>query len=233
MIPELSVHRQSAGSALVAKLSIVATVISIVALISLHFLSPEFGPSWRMVSEYANGKFEWVLFTFFTFWGIGVWCIAVILWSRVTSIPAKVGVMLLFVSGLGEILAAFFNVNHPHHGTAGTLGIPTFVIASLLISYHLRNKSEWRENKGTLIWSAHAPWISVVLLILTMLVMIAGFKNAGIELGPGRKPPSAVPDGVVAIVGYANRILICAFMFWGIVIARRYSNAFEISRPGN
>jgi hypothetical protein len=129
MIRELSIPRQSTGSALIIKLSIVATVISTVALISLHFLSPEFGPSWRMVSEYANGRFEWVLFTFFAFWGISVWCIAYILWSRVTSIPARVGVILLFVSGLGEILAGFFNVNHPQHGTAGALGIPPFVIA--------------------------------------------------------------------------------------------------------
>ena len=28
-------------------------------LSSLHALSPEFDPSWRVVSEYANGKYEW------------------------------------------------------------------------------------------------------------------------------------------------------------------------------
>jgi hypothetical protein len=80
-----------------------------------------------------------------------------------------------------------------------------------------------------LLWSTHAPWISVVLLVVTMVVMIRGFKNAGIELGPGQKPPDAVPDGVVAVVGYANRLLIFAFMFWGIVIARRYSKAFGLN----
>jgi len=112
------------------------------------------------VSEYANGQFEWVLFIFFSFWGISSWCAAYVLWSHVSTRASKAGVVLLFVSGLGEILAAFFNVNHPLHGTAGTLGIPTFVIASLLISYHLKTKPEWNENKRTLLWSAHATWIS-------------------------------------------------------------------------
>ncbi|HTF18613.1 MAG TPA: DUF998 domain-containing protein [Chryseolinea sp.] len=130
---------------LAAKLSIVAAAISIVALLSLHVLSPEFGPSWRMVSEYANGGFEWALFIFFIFWGLSSWCLAFGLWPYVSSMAAKAGVLFLVISGLGQILAAFFNVNHPLHGLTGTLGIPTLVIASLLISYHLKDRSTASE----------------------------------------------------------------------------------------
>ena len=39
----------------VARLSIAAAVVVLLLLASLHVLSPEFDPSWRMVSEYANG----------------------------------------------------------------------------------------------------------------------------------------------------------------------------------
>jgi hypothetical protein len=55
-----------------------------------------------------------------------------------------------------------------------------------------------------------------------MIVMIAGFKNAGIVMGPGQKPPSSVPDGVVAVVGYANRILIAAYIYWLLFVANKY-----------
>jgi Protein of unknown function (DUF998) len=218
---------QSKNNILAAKLSIIMAAISIVALVSLHFLSPEFGPSWRMVSEYANGQFEWVLFIFFSAWGISSWCAGYFLWSYVSSKAAKAGVVLLFVSGLGEILAAFFNVNHPQHGTAGTLGIPTFVVAALLISYHLKNKYEWNENKRALLWSAHSTWISLVLVVITMIVMITGFKNAGIVIGPDQKPPASVPDGVIALVGYANRILIVAYLYWLIFVSGNYLKIFK------
>lgn len=40
-----------------AWLTIVLTAITILLLLSLHVLSPEFSPSWRMVSEYAYGQY--------------------------------------------------------------------------------------------------------------------------------------------------------------------------------
>ena len=213
-------HVENSGvNVLAAKLSMVTAAISIVALLSLHVLSPEFGPSWRMVSEYANGRFEWILFVFFVSWGLSSWCLAFVLWPYVSSIAAKAGVVFLVISGLGEILAAFFNVNHPLHGLSGTLGIPTMVIAALLISYHLKGRPEWKNKRSALLWSAHATWISVLLVVVTMIVMINGFKQAGIAIGPGQQPPSSVPDGVVAVVGYANRILIAAYIGWLLFVS--------------
>jgi hypothetical protein len=41
-----------------AWLAVVLTVATIFLLASLHILSPEFDPSWRMVSEYAFGHLE-------------------------------------------------------------------------------------------------------------------------------------------------------------------------------
>ena len=216
------VENSSGLSVLTAKFSMAAAAISIVALASLHVLSPEFGPSWRMVSEYANGRFEWMLIVFFVFWGLSSWSLASVLWSYVSTTAAKVGVLFLFISGLGEILAAFFNVNHPLHGLTGTLGIPTLIIAALMISYHLKRKPEWMDKRSTLLWSAHATWMSLALLVVTMIIMINGFKQAGFVLGPGQQPPESVPDGVVAVVGYANRILIAAFMGWLLLVGSVY-----------
>jgi hypothetical protein len=43
-------------SAPFATIAIAATAISALALLVLHIVSPEYQPSWRMVSEYANGR---------------------------------------------------------------------------------------------------------------------------------------------------------------------------------
>jgi len=51
-----------------AGLAIVAATAALLLLASLHVLSPEFDPSWRMVSEYANGHYGWVLSLMFAAW---------------------------------------------------------------------------------------------------------------------------------------------------------------------
>jgi len=38
------------------RIAIGASAAALMLLASLHVLSPEFDPSWRMVSEYANGR---------------------------------------------------------------------------------------------------------------------------------------------------------------------------------
>ena len=55
-----------------------------------------------------------------------------------------------------------------------------------------------------------------------MMLMISGFQKAGIPIGEGIEPPKSVPDGVIALNGYANRILIFAYIYWLILIAKTY-----------
>lgn len=48
----------AAGAAILA---LTASMTTLVCLAGLHVLSPEFDPSWRVVSEYALGRHGWVL----------------------------------------------------------------------------------------------------------------------------------------------------------------------------
>lgn len=201
-------------------LVIASSAISLFCLLLLHFFSPEFEPNWRMVSEYALGNHRWLVSLFFIFWGLSSITLAFSLWNQVSSKASKVGVILLFISGIGASLAALFDVSQPTgHGIAGFLGIPTVPVATLLISYHLSKKQEWFTFSKTMKYIAHGTWISLLLMVITMVIMMTGFQNAGIEMGPDSPPPSHVPDGVVAIVGYVNRILILIDIFWLIYVA--------------
>jgi hypothetical protein len=112
-------------------LAILATTAAISLLASLHVLSPEFSPSWRMISEYAFGHYAWVLALMFLSWGVGSWALAVAIWPEVHANAGKVGLWFLIIAGLGEAMASAFDITHPvGHGIAGLLGVIGFPIAS-------------------------------------------------------------------------------------------------------
>jgi len=132
-----------------ALLAIAAAAAALLLLASLHVLSPEFDPSWRMVSEYALGHYGWVLSLMFLAWGISAWALAVALWSQVKTRAGKVGLWFLVIAGIGEAMASVFDITHDTgHSIAGVLGIGGFPIAALLLSVSLGRIQAWRECYG-------------------------------------------------------------------------------------
>jgi len=208
-----------------ARLTIASAVISLLCLLVLHFVSPEFDPGWRMISEYASGNHEWLLTLFFVFWGAGSFFAILLLWNAVTSKWAKFGVILICLSCVGQFMGGIFNVKHTLHGFAFLLGVPSLPIAALLVSYHLIKKDDWKKYKSPILFSAHFTWISLVLMAVSMVLMISGFQKAGVPMGEGIAPPKSVPHGVIAVNGYANRILVFAYIYWLMLIAGTYLKA--------
>lgn len=203
-------------------LSIVCGLISLLSLSALHFSSPEFKPSWRMVSEYALGKYKWQITLFFISWGISSILLAAALSSIVSGFWAMTGVVLLAVSGIGAICGGLFDVNHKNHGLAFGLGVPTLPIAALIISYHLKGAGQI-EIGNTVFW-AHSTWISLLLMAFSMMLMFTGFKKAGMSWDKDSPPPTEVPPGVIALGGYANRLLVFCYIFWVLYLAWRMIN---------
>ncbi len=198
---------------------VAAAMLALLCLLALHFLSPEFGPSWRMISEYALGKHKWLITSFFLFWGISSILLAVFLWEAADSTWFKVGVAFLLLSGIGEIMGGLFDIKHKLHGASFMLGVPSLPIAAMLLGYSLAEFPAFAHSASMIIFASHATWISVVLMGAAMGVMIAGFKKAGIPMGPDIPPPTSVPPGVVALAGYANRVLVLAYLFWVGLVA--------------
>lgn len=205
-------------------LTIASAGASLISLAALHFVSPEFKPSWRMISEYAMGKHKRVLTTFFYCWGLSSIFLSLLLWNSITTIWGTAGVILLFISSIGEIMGGLFDVNHKHHGLAFLLGVPTLPVAALLIGYDLIRAPGMEEHASSIVLSSHAPWISLVVMAASMAIMFSGFKKAGIPVGPNEEPPKDVPPGVIALAGYANRLLVICYVGWLIVIAGNYHN---------
>src|SRR5271157_2995232 len=104
-------------------LAILATITTILLLATLHVLSPEFSPSWRMVSEYAFGHYAWVLSLMFVSWAIGTWALAIAIRPQIQTTTGKVGLWFLIIAGIGEAMASVFDVTHEiGHGIRSTWG---------------------------------------------------------------------------------------------------------------
>lgn len=195
-------------------------VVSLLSLLILHFVSSEFKPSFRMVSEYALGKHKWLLTTFFICWGLCSITSGFMLWGVVTSGWAKFGVLLLFVTGLGAIMGGLFDVKHRLHGLAFGIGVPFLPVGALLISYHLSQKAVWQSHSSVLLISGHAVWISLVAMGLTMFLLFSSAKSAGIAMGPDSPPWTELPKGVIGINGWANRLLVLCYLLYPMILAK-------------
>jgi hypothetical protein len=201
-----------------ARLAIAAAAAAVLLLASLQLLSPELDPSWRMVSEYANGKYGWALSLMFATWGVSTWALAFAIGPEARTQPVKVGLVFLTLAGVGEAMAAVFDINHDMlHGLAGALGILGLPIAATLISVNLGRTAPWSVAKRTLLWTANLTWVSVVLLAAAFVLLVATFNQVGGSL-PAQAPP-VLPPGVIGLVGWANRLLIVVYCGWVIAIA--------------
>jgi len=209
----------TAPGELLAALTIGTGTLSLLCLLTLHFVSREFQPSWRMVSEYALGRHKWLITAFFLLWGASSIALALALWPLVESPWARSGVILLAVSGIGATMGGLFDVRHRWHGLAFLLGVPTLPIAALLIGHHLVTLERWGDQYGTVLIGSHAVWISLLLMAAAMAVMFSGFKKAGIPMNQDSPPPDRVPEGVIALGGYANRWLVLCYLGWSMLIA--------------
>lgn len=206
----------------VAELSIIAGVISLLSLLALHITSPEFQPSWRMVSEYALGKYKWLLTIFFFSWGASSLFLATFLIGMLSGFWVNFAIVLLALSGIGAICGGLFDVNHKKHGLAFALGVPPLPIAALILTYHLLQTNLITEKSALI--AAHATWVSIILMAFSMMLMFSGFKNAGVPWDKDSPPPSEVPKGVIALGGFANRLLVFCYIFWVIYTAYFLSN---------
>ena len=196
---------RSAPSLTAARLSFASGAATLVILTALHILSPEFDPSWRMVSEYALGDYGWVLSLMFLTWALSCVMLFFAVKPHIHTIGGKIGLGFLLVSAVGTGMAAFFDISHSLHGLAFMTGIPSFLVAALLISLSLIRNPSWISRRRSLLWASILPWVSIVLMVAMMFI---GLSQSGGEFGPG------------VLIGWPNRLVVLAYCGWLMVAAR-------------
>jgi hypothetical protein len=216
------------STATAASVAIAATGVAFLSLMILHLLSPEFQPSWRMVSEYANGRHRWLLSLMFAAWGLGSLALAAALGPARSGVLGRVGIGFLILAGIGEMMAAVFDINHRLHGLAAMIGIPSLPVAAVLLTVALRRTDALAAPPA---WAAHLTWISFVLMGAAMVLFMRSLSQAGVDLSAQSGPLAALPGGVTPFVGWANRLLVVSYMIWVVLAALPIVNQASTASP--
>ena len=196
--------------------AVFATAVAFASLAILHVVSPELQSSWRMVSEYANGRHRWLLSIMFATWGFGSFALAMALGPVTHEWLGRTGLFFLVLAGIGEMMAAFFDINHRLHGPAAMIGVPSLPIAAVLLTIARRRSSDMAAPPA---WSMHLTWISFALMGGAMMLFMRSLSQAGVDLSAQVGPLTVLPAGVTPVVGWANRLLIAAYMLWVVLTA--------------
>lgn len=199
-----------------ARLSFAAAAMFLVLLAALHFIKPELDPSWRVISEYAIGRYGWIMVL--AFLSLAVSCVAlfVAIRSQLRTIGGRIGLAFLLVAAAGLIIAAIFTTDpitasqdelttHGNlHGLGALLGTG-LPIAAALIGWSLARNQAWSSARRSLVWSAGLAWIGFLVFALSMAIMFPDDGTFG-------------PD---VLIGWPNRFMIIAYSVWLMVVAWR------------
>lgn len=210
---------------LAPRISVGFVVAFLSLLVLLHFLEPEFDPSWRMISEYEIGRYGWMMSLAFFCWGISVLALLVTLWNALQSMGGKIGRWWLVLIGIALFGAGIFKTNpitdtavstaNTLHTLCGALVILTFPIAASLVARSLTRSQEWAAARRRLFWATVLVWVSQLAFFASIIV-----SNA-INPGAGRVGPQI-------FLGWPNRFNVFVYVTWLIIVAL---HAQRIAKP--
>ena len=198
-----------------ARVSLVANGLFVVLLLALHGLKSNLDPSWHFLSEYAIGKYGWLMQgAFLALAAANLGTLAAIR-DSLKTVSAKIGAGLFLVGTFGTVLAGLCvtdPINTPAeaqtlsgtlHNVGGGLGLLGFV-GTLILTTRLLRDPQWRLARP-------AVGLATALLILGFLISFVSIamltaRNNGV-FGPDTP------------VGWPNRIGILSGCAWLAIIA--------------
>jgi hypothetical protein len=192
-----------------ARISITAGVFFVLLLGSLHLLEPEFDPTWRFISEYALGKFGWMMSLTFVAIAISLASIGVALFSRIRNVVGYIGLVILVLAVVGLLLAASFTTDPiftkqeelTSSGQMHVLGasLDYSPLAFLLLSFSLARHVDWASVKKGL-------FLTAILSIILTIGFIFTIPMDGV-FGPG------------VYTGLVGRFLMLSYLGWLVIAA--------------
>jgi hypothetical protein len=102
-----------------ATLSLIATVVFVLAILALHILRPDVNRAALGISFYALGKLGWLLGLALSLVGVSGIALAVARWPEACSTLTRVALVLLVIWGISSVLAGLFPLDAP--GAAPTI----------------------------------------------------------------------------------------------------------------
>jgi hypothetical membrane protein len=202
------------NSKTLARAAIIFGIAFLALLALLHFLKPEFHPSWHLISEYEIGEYGYLMVIAFFCWGAGFLALTLSLWHQLPSVGGTIGKWWLLIISIALFGAGIFTTNpiteevrsttDRLHALSGAMMIFTLPIASLLISRSLTKSRGFASQKAQIIWLEVFVWVG----------LLAFFGALVIYKPQGRQYNETV------LIGWPNRFMVFTYTLWLIGIAR-------------
>jgi hypothetical membrane protein len=149
----------------------------VLALLLLHVLRPDYAPAHHFISDYAVGRYGWVMTTWFLAMSCG--CLMLLLGlvrSGPSLVIARIGTLLLGAASIGLVVSAIFptDVRLPEtpsgeiHFVSFLVNIGSIVLAIVLLSVSFGSQPRWRPYRRIALTLAALVVLAVVLQFLTL-----------------------------------------------------------------
>ncbi|MBI5301839.1 MAG: DUF998 domain-containing protein [Chloroflexi bacterium] len=162
-----------------AGVSLASALFALAAVALLHLLSPEFDPITRPMSDYAVGRFGFLMASAICALGVSVLSLA----RALSACARRAGITLLNLAGVTYIVAGIFpsdalpdetviSVAGAVHFIAGYAASPMIVSAAILLA---RSNASSREPRAFAF--ALALWATLITLVVvnTLHLNVGGF----------------------------------------------------------
>lgn len=210
-------------SKIIAWLSFALAAGFLVLLAALHFLEPEFDPSWRLISEYELGEYGWLMSLAFFCLGGSTLALLAAFWPSLRTFGGWIGRIWFILLGLAffgagiftsqEITATQTTFAEDLHNLFGFFVIFTFPIAATLVAASLGRSQEWTSSRRRLLRYTLVTWLGLIVFLgsLIYFLQVTGGRNFGPQIA----------------IGWPNRFLMVSYTVWLMAVAWRASAAAQ------
>jgi hypothetical protein len=191
-----------------------ATFLYLLAI--LHFLEPEFDPTWRLISEYELGKFGWIMRLAFFCWGGGFLFLTISLWNTLETRGGNIGKWWLLIISIALFGAGIFapqpitdevrGTIDKVHSVCGAIMIFTLPFASTIIAVHLSKQHRKMGSQQKFFWVTLFVWVGMIVFLYSMVFYSKQAKTRAYG-----------PD---VLIGLPNRFMVLTYTVWLIAVAR-------------
>jgi hypothetical protein len=205
----------------------IATIVSYqVLLVVLIFLRPDLDPSWHTISEWAIGRYGWMMSAGFFLSAMSYAAVFVMLRSQLRGAMGRIGQSILLICAMGAFGVSICTTDpmpiHPPLSTTGTLhiifGTAQLVLlpfAALLINLSLARRNQtWAPARRVLLWTAGLPLFGFGSFAIYSALFV--FPLGEQAYGPGVN------------IGWPPRFAFFTYMLWIVALAWQ---GIKCSRP--
>jgi hypothetical protein len=195
-----------------ALLAFACAALFLLLVAALHFIKPKLAPSWHMISEYAIGRYGWLMRL--AFYSLAASCILTVLAISPIS-PGQQGPVLLIFGAIGALGAGVFITSAVGQATEqitpasilhvvfSFILIPIFPLAATLTDLSLRGAATFASIGYWLPWLSFVVWVGFIGFMGSSWY----FQRSGQALGP------------TTPVGYFQRFMVLTYAGWLMAIS--------------